>query len=57
MDDLLKELVLLGGAPIDSMKQQLFQVLSNCQIKPESHKIKQYKNSSEPQIVSHNKAI
>ena len=55
MDDLLKGLVLLGGTPIDSMKQQLFQVLSICQIKTNSYKIKQLKHFSESHIVLHNK--
>ena len=54
MDDLLKDLVLLGGTPMDSMKQQLFQVLSICQIKTDSHKVKQFKHLSKPHIGSHN---
>ena len=55
MDDLLKDLILLGGTPIDSMKQQLFQVLSICQIITEPITIKKFKHLSEPHIVSHNK--
>ena len=39
---LFKDLVLLGGTPIDYMKQ-LCQVLSICQIKTESHRIKHFK--------------
>ena len=54
MDDLLKDLVLLGGIPIDSMKQ-LFQVLSICLIKTEYHKVNQFEHLSELHIVSHNK--
>ena len=61
-----KGLVLLDGYPIDSMKQQLFQVLGICQIKTESHRIKQlcicqnqaelyvmelFENSSKPHII------
>ena len=72
MDDLFKDLVLLGGTPKGIMKQQLFQVLSICQIKTESQRIKQFKYSSEstefytmeqfkysskPHIVSHNEAV
>ena len=67
-----KHLVLLDGTPKNSMKEQLFQVLSICQIKTESQMIKQFEYSSEStefhtmeqfeystklHIVSHNEAV
>ena len=64
--------MLLGDTLINSMKQQLFQVWSICQIKTESHRInslsirqnqaefhtmEQFEYSLKPHTVSHNKAF
>ena len=68
----LEDLVLLGGTPTNSVKQQLFQILSICQIKTISHrinslsirqnqtelyKIEQLEYSSKPLVVLHSKVI
>ena len=67
----LKDMVLLGGTAMDSMKQ-LFQVLGVCRIKTESrwinslstrqnqtefYTLEQIEYSSKPHMVSHLKAI
>ena len=57
MDDLLKDLVLLGGSPIDSMKQELFQISSIRQTKTESHRINSLKHSSASNRISHNGTV
>ena len=71
MDDLFKDLVFLGGIPLDSLNLQLFQVLSVCQVEPnlkgyqlivhqnqtEFYTMEQFECSLESNQILYNRAV